>query len=195
MCQGGGDLGEFLKAYPIIRQDNRVIAELGRGLGWDGLTEEAKKNQQNPGAGLTKAAGGALSWYLGGLLGGAGEAGAGASQAGAGVADVAAGQVSPEMLAQYQSFAPDLLSQQAPMYEMAGGGSDKMSLALRGLQMMQPQRPQAAPMGGGRPMPQGQPSALPSPYGMDALSGNLPPPGMSYEEWLKRKQMMGGGNV
>lgn len=68
----------------IAGQDSRVAAELGRGLHWQGLVDEAKHNEQNPGRAMTKATINAALWYLGGeagsALGGAGEAGAAAGE-------------------------------------------------------------------------------------------------------------------
>lgn len=76
--------------YWLVKQDSRAASELGRGLGWDYLRDEGKKNQENPGRAIGKAATVAATWYLGGLLGGAGGAGSGGISA-SGNAGVGAG--------------------------------------------------------------------------------------------------------
>jgi hypothetical protein len=65
--------------------------------------------------------------------------------------------------------------------------------AQMGMGLLSPQQP--PPMRGGGGMPQGgggQQAPMPLPYGGATNSMNGPPPGMTLEEWLKRKQMMGG---
>lgn len=51
----------------------------------------------------------------------------------------------------------------------------------------QQQKPMMAPP----PRQQASPEPLPMPYGPGGNSMNGPPPGMTYEEWMKRKMMMG----
>jgi len=67
----------------------------------------------------------------------------------------------------------------------AGGNASKMMLAQMGMGMLNPPPPQMSgppPRGGG-----GGPEQLTMPYGNNSLHG--PPPGMTWEEWMRRKQM------
>lgn len=76
--------------YGMVKQDSDNMEGIGRAIGWDWLTEEAQRNQKNPGRAIGKAAVTAATIYGGGLLGGAG-AGAGSAAgnaAGAGVSGV-----------------------------------------------------------------------------------------------------------
>ena len=76
-------------AYQVAKQDSDNMEGIGRKLGWDWLTQEAQRNQQNPGRAIGKAAVTAATIYGGGLLGGAGGAGgAAANAAGTGVSGV-----------------------------------------------------------------------------------------------------------
>jgi hypothetical protein len=71
--------------------------------------------------------------------------------------------------------------------KMAGaGGTAQMGMSL----LNPPQRPPVQP---GPPLGGGQTAPMPLPYGNPSGNSlNGPPPGMSMEEWLRRKQMMGG---
>lgn len=82
---------------------------------------------------------------------------------------------------------------------LLSGGGGKGSTALMaqmGMGLMNPQHPPppqpGRPMGGGQPAPMTAPYGNPGPFGQGGNSMNGPPPGMSMEEWLKRKQMMMG---
>lgn len=69
-------------AYAIAKQDSDNMEGIGRAIGWDWLTQEAQRNQKNPGRAIGKAAATAASIYAGGLLGGgAGGAGSAAGNA------------------------------------------------------------------------------------------------------------------
>lgn len=79
--------------YKVAEQDSKNVAKIGHLLGWEGLEEEGKRNADNPGRAIGKAAQYAATYYLGGLLGGAGEAagvGAEAATAGTEAATIAA---------------------------------------------------------------------------------------------------------
>lgn len=68
--------------YKVAEMDSKGFQKLGRVLGWEGLEEEGKRNADNPGRAIGKATQYALTYYLGGLLGGGAEgAGAGADVA------------------------------------------------------------------------------------------------------------------
>jgi hypothetical protein len=58
--------------YWLVQQDSRAASELGRAFGWDYLRDEGKRNQENPGRAIGKAAASAAAWYLGGAAAGAG---------------------------------------------------------------------------------------------------------------------------
>ena len=57
--------------------------------------------------------------------------------------------------------------------------------------LLSPEQPQ--PQRQAPPQQQGPVEPLPNPYGnsLNSMHVNGPPPGMSWEEWLRRKQMMG----
>jgi len=73
--------------YKVARQDSRNMAKIGNALGWDWLEQEGKRNTDNPGRAIGKAAQYAATWYLGGPAWGA--AGSGASAAGTTAAEEA----------------------------------------------------------------------------------------------------------
>lgn len=53
-------------ANRAIKHDSQNMETIGQKLGWDWLTQEAQKNQKNPGRAAGKAAQAAATWYLGG---------------------------------------------------------------------------------------------------------------------------------
>lgn len=74
---------------------------------------------------------------------------------------------------------------------LSGGGAAGTNKQLQnlmvnqGMGLMNPQQEQAPPPNPPRPPQKIEP--LPDPYGTNSLSG--PPPGMTREEWLRRKQL------
>lgn len=114
----GSDSSNPLKnpLYWLVKQDSRAASELGRALNLDYLTEEGKRNQENPGRALTKAAASAATWYLGGLMG-AEAAGAGQGVLGA-AAEGAKGLTAAEIAAQEAALASQgLMGGAAPAIE------------------------------------------------------------------------------
>ena len=77
-----------------------------------------------------------------------------------------------------------------PMGLLSGGNkSDVMAKMQMGMSLMQPEQPQ-------QPMPAPPPRQAPQgplnmPYGGSLNSMDMPPPGMSMEEWMRMKQMRG----
>lgn len=77
--------------YKTTAEVSRSSAKLGNATGFDYLENEGKKNTDNPGRAIGKAAAAVASWYAGGLLGaGAGATGGAAGEAGTLVAEQAA---------------------------------------------------------------------------------------------------------
>lgn len=188
------ELKELL--YKPVKQDSRNLEKLGQAWNIPWLENEANRNVDNPGRAVGKAAGAAATWYLGGLLGGAG----GAANAGSGVG-AGAGALSNtainmgtgaattqaqlmKTIAQNPSMFSGLLSIGANMNDPKSMQMAKMGMGL--LDGGQQPQPMMAPP----PRQQASPEPLPAPYGGNALEG--PPPGMTWEEWMRRKQMMMG---
>jgi hypothetical protein len=93
--------------YGELRMASRLMQSVGNKVGWQGLEDEAKYNQKNPGHAATKITEYALPVLLGAYFGG-GAAGAGAAgEAGAGAAG---------------GEAADLAAQQAALQAAQGGG-------------------------------------------------------------------------
>jgi hypothetical protein len=73
--------------YDQVGRDSQNMKHLGEDWNWGFLADEGKKNEKNPGRAIGKAAGAALTWYLGGPAwsgaSAAGSAGAGAGASGA----------------------------------------------------------------------------------------------------------------
>lgn len=84
--------------YAVAKQDSRNMAKLGNALGWDWLEQEGKKNVENPGRAVGKAATSALLWYLGGPAwgGGSGAAGSAAGTTAEEAAKIAAEEAAKE---------------------------------------------------------------------------------------------------
>lgn len=83
------------------------------------------------------------------------------------------------------------------MSNMAGGGAsgNKMQMMRMGMGMMEPQQPQG-PMPSAPPRGQQDPGPLASPYQQGMNSMDMPPPGMSMEQWMElKRRRMGGGYV
>lgn len=105
-------------AYSVAKQDSDNMEGIGRKLGWDWLTQEAQRNQQNPGRAIGKAAATAASIYAGGLLGGG--AGGAATTAGdavgtgvAGAGPVTSGTAYEASLQAAKTLAEQQAAQQA----------------------------------------------------------------------------------
>lgn len=116
---GGGWKEPF---YKVARQDSRVFAELGRALGWDGLRDEGKYNQKNPGHAVGKVAQYAATMYLGGLLGG-GEAAAASGAAGQTAEMTAAEYAAEEAAAQAAAQAAQQGVQQTAQQGLLNGAT------------------------------------------------------------------------
>jgi hypothetical protein len=171
--------------------------------------------------GLGAAGMGPLAGMLGGEAA-AGAGAAGAAGAGAGIGEGASsallqglGSMGPEqagMLAsQNAGFGADGLGMtlkaastaqpgvQGMLSNSAGGlltagtkAAGGPMAAQVGMGLLNPQQQQRPPMMAQRPMGGGEQAPMPLPYGGSSNSMDGPPPGMSMQEWLRRKQMMGG---
>lgn len=206
----GGGWDELKKPIyeGIVKPHSKIGAEFSRGIGWDYGLEESKKGQTNPGRQVGKAAGYAAGYMLGSsLLGGAAGASGGGAEAAAMSPEISAGllssipaeagasAISPELLMSVEGAGPQAARTSlnaAPKIArgLMSGGGDKAAMqkfmVQQGMNMMQPQpQPQAQP---GRPFQQAPQEQLPMPYGTPAGNSVGIPPGMSYQEWLKRKQ-------
>lgn len=192
--------------YKIVAHDSRMSKKVGNAIGWDYMEEEADKNTKNPGRAVGKAAAYALGSYLGGAMAGgsgsgaagageaAGGAGAAATEAAAGGAAAAGGYASTDaaIMALSQPLGQEMMTQAGGglLSGLSGGNAATTKLAMQmGSGLLQP-RPQQ-PMPQGRPAPQQDPGPIQMPYQQQPGSNslNMPPSGMSYEEWMRRKQM------
>jgi hypothetical protein len=129
---GGGPKNDIER---IAQMDSRAIAQLGRTLHWQGLVDEAKHNEANPGRAITKAGINAALWYLGGEAGSALNGSGGAADAGGAAADAAGGYTDA-------GSALDLANQATPYVSDAAGAAG--SLAGGGSQVTAQQLGQAA---------------------------------------------------
>jgi hypothetical protein len=130
---GGGPKNDIER---IAQMDSRAIAQFGRTLHWQGLVDEAKHNEANPGRAITKAGINAALWYLGGEAGSALNGSGGAADAAGGAAADAAGGYTDA------GSALDLANQATPYVSDAAGAAG--SLAGGGSQVTAQQLGQAA---------------------------------------------------
>lgn len=198
--------------YKPFRETARGAGRFGDSIGWDWLENESKRNKDNPGRALGKSLGYAAGYmtgtYLASGMGAAAGAASGAGEGAAGMspeitagllsqipAEAGSSAIAPELLMHTQGAATPAAQTSlnaAPKIArgLMSGGGDKVAMQKfamqQGLQMMQP--PPQQPMQPGRPMQQPEQQPMPMPYGTPAGNSLGIPQGMSYAEWLKRKQ-------
>jgi hypothetical protein len=166
---GGGWKEPFLGK---AKRDSRFIEDFANKIGWQGLEDEAKHNQENPGHAITKAAEYALAGYLGGLYGGAEAAAGMEAGVGAGTTASTAINVAEQQAAQQamQTAASGVIPKAGLLDTLASGSSTGKGGLLAqqmGMKMLTPQQPpQQMPMA--RPQGGGQQAPLTNPYGTSA---------------------------
>lgn len=197
----------FEASKSLVQNDSKIIEGVSRGLGADIVADEAQYNQDHPGEGLAKASIGAGLFFLPQAISGAWEAaapsvygaatGTGAEQAALLAAQT--GEFGAYGLGKTMESAAYAGGQGSGLMNTAGGllsgggagvGSKGMSqqmMTRMGLDMMNPQQPQQ-PMMAPPPRQQSSLEPLQMPYGNSLLG---PPPGMTREEWERRKRMKG----
>lgn len=158
--------------YGKAKRDSRFIEDFANKIGWQGLEDEAKYNQENPGHAIGKAAQYAATWYLlNGMDAGAAPAAEAALGAGTGAGaetavDIAAQQAAQQALAQGAGTTVANTTVQPGLLDklVSGSGTGKGGLLAQqmGMRMLAPQGQQPMPQPG--PRTQGSMEPLRNPY-------------------------------